>query len=262
MTSIFGIALALYLRSNLSATLTLIIFSMMVWLAVCAVGVYSQIYRYLKNSDPVQRQQAKWVAAGLVAVLVGMLTNASLILFANNTDDLTRLFVNMLRAFLVNVWLAFLPISLAISILRYRLWDIDLIIRRTLQYSLLTGLLSLVYFSGVALLQAVLGVFGGQFSAVVIVLTTLAIYILFNPLRRRVQEFIDRRFYRQKYNAEQALAEFAAAARSETDLEKISQSLLDTVQTTLQPAAVSVWMKPTLKAVKVNEVTQNGGFAR
>jgi hypothetical protein len=141
--------------------------------------------------------------------------------------------------------IAALPFTLTIAILRYRLFEIDLIIRRTLQYSLLTALLSLVYFGGVALLQALLSVVGGQRSSpVVIVLTTLAIAALFNPLRRRLQDFIDRRFYRQKYNAERALADFAAAARSETDLAQLSIQLTHTIQETLQPYEVMLWLCP------------------
>jgi hypothetical protein len=136
------------------------------------------------------------------------------------------------------------PAAIATAILRYRLYDIELIIRRTLQYSLLTGLLSLVYFGGVALLQSLLSAFGGQSSAVVIVVTTLAIAALFHPLRRRVQGFIDQRFYRQKYNAEKALADFATAARSETNLAQLSDYLTSTVQETLQPDQVSLWLQP------------------
>jgi hypothetical protein len=135
-------------------------------------------------------------------------------------------------------------LSLAIAITRYRLFDIDVIIRKTLVYSLLTGLLSLAYFGGVALLQALLAAVGGQLSAAVIVVTTLAIAALFNPLHRRIQDFIDRRFYRQKYDTEKALAQFTAAARSETDLDQLSNHLTNTVRQTLQPEQVSLWLKP------------------
>jgi O-antigen/teichoic acid export membrane protein len=145
-----------------------------------------------------------------------------------------------------------LGFGFAIAILRYRLFDIDVIIRRTLQYSLLTGLLSLIYFGGVALLQGILTADRGKLlangdqpsSAVVIVVTTLVIAALFNPLRRWLQGFIDRRFYRSKYDAEKALAEFAAVARSGNDLAQLSERLTTTVQETLQPQQISLWLKP------------------
>ena len=133
-------------------------------------------------------------------------------------------------------------ITMGIAIWRYQLFDIDLIIRRTLQYALLTGLLSLIYFSVVALLQALISALGGQPSAVMIVITTLLIAALFNPLRLRIQAFIDRRFYRRKYDAEKALAEFTASARSETDLEHLSEQLIRTVQETIQPDKADLWL--------------------
>jgi hypothetical protein len=122
---------------------------------------------------------------------------------------------------------------------------IDFIIRKTLLYSLLTGALSIVYFSGVAILQAALDMAGEHPSPAVIVLITLSLAVLFNPLRRRIQDFIDRRFYRQKYNAEKALGEFAAAARSETDLAHLSNHLTKTVRQALQPEHLTLWLKAT-----------------
>jgi hypothetical protein len=136
-----------------------------------------------------------------------------------------------------------IPAAIAIAILRYRLYDIDLIIRRTLVYSLLTGLLSLVYFGGVALSQNFLTGDRGQLPPFVIVLTTLAIATLFNPLRRRMQETIDRRFYRQKYDAEKALGEFSTSVRSSTDLIQLSNNLVSVVSNTLQPDSINLWLK-------------------
>lgn len=196
-----------------------------------SASVLSLFVRY-RSASTVERQQIKWLlfAGGIfVSFYAGTY-------FFTNTSD-TNGWENLL--FVLSVLT--LPTAIAISILRYRLYDIDLIIRRTLQYVLLSGLLSLVYFGGVALLQAMVG---GQSSPLIIVLTTLTIAALFNPLRRRVQDFIDRRFYRQRYDTEKALAEFAAAARSETDLAQLSFHLTTVVQETLQPAEVNLWLMP------------------
>jgi hypothetical protein len=140
------------------------------------------------------------------------------------------------------------PLIIGVAVLRYHLWDIDIIIRKTLVYGALTAALALVFFGGVALLQQILGRISGiENSPVAVVLSTLLIAALFSPLRRRIQDFIDRRFYRRQYDAERALAEFAATARSETDSEKLTNSMLEIVQATLQPERALVWMRPDRK---------------
>ena len=124
------------------------------------------------------------------------------------------------------------------------IWDIDVIIRKTLVYGVLTALLALVYFGGVVLLQRLVGTLtGAAQSPLAVVVSTLAIFILFAPLRGRIQDGIDRRFFRKKYDSQQVLAQFAQTARDETDLDALTTELARVVQETLQPEGVSVWLK-------------------
>jgi len=136
-----------------------------------------------------------------------------------------------------------LPLALAIAILRYRLFDIDIIIRRTLLYSALTALLAGIYFGSVVVLQnAFTALTGAARSELVTVLSTLAIAALFVPLRARLQAFIDRRFFRRKYDAAQTLAEFSATLRDEVELSRLSERLEAVVQQSMEPASVDLWL--------------------
>ena len=128
--------------------------------------------------------------------------------------------------------------------LRYRLYDIDRIINRTLVYGLLTASLALLYVVGVIALQYIFGVFAEGSSQLAVVASTLLIAALFNPLRHRIQNTIDRRFYRKKYDARETLEAFSARLRDETDLEKLNAELLSVVVTTMQPEHASLWLKP------------------
>jgi hypothetical protein len=211
------------------------------------IGVANQFYRYRRVSTPFQRQQTKWVIFALLVVFITLMTIAIPVVAGGPVNPaspvaLLLLFMAGSTAFILGL----IPLSIALAILRYRLWDIDVIIRRTLVYSILTAALALVYFGSVALLEGVLRTFTGQAgqSPFAMVLSTLAIAALFNPLRKRIQVAIDRRFYRHKYDAERTLQAFAATMRDEVDLEQLSDHLVAAVQETMKPESVSLWLKP------------------
>jgi len=208
-------------------------------------GLISQVYRYRRVSTPEERQQTKWVVFALGIFLVALISSqAKFPTFAEGSSGRfwNEFLSNGVLSYLIP---ALIPLSIGISILRYRLYEIDVIIRKTLVYAALTATLALVFFGGVALLQQVVGrLTGTGDSPVVIVISTLLIAALFTPLRRRIQDFIDRRFYRKKYNAEQALADFAASARNETDLEALTGKLVEVVSQTMQPEQVNIWVRP------------------
>jgi hypothetical protein len=205
------------------------------FLVFIVLSVVSLVVRY-RRAGAVEREQMRWLlfAAALFAgvYLIG--------LFTNSLGGPINAFVVVLR----NQSMTLLPIAIAVAILRYRLYDIDLIIRKTLQYAALSALLALVYFGMVVLLQTLFGAALAD-SPLLIVLSTLLIAALFAPLRQRVQATIDRRFYRQKYDAQQVLAQFAVVARDETEMEALTAELIRVVQETMQPETVSVWLKET-----------------
>ena len=209
-------------------------------------GLFSQVYRYRYASGPIERQQTKWVALAIV-VLVGFLTLGLLSIYFPAWTDIHSPFA--IGAFAYNL-LSYplslaVPLTIGVAMLRYRLWDIDIIIRRTLQYSLVTGVLALVFFGGVTIFQAIFSSITGEQSNLAIALSTLAIAALFNPLRKRVQAFIDKRFFRQGYNALKTLESFAAYARNEVELSRLSAELVRAASDTLKPDKVSLWIKKT-----------------
>ena len=205
--------------------------------------IYSQIYRYRRVSTPAQRQQTKWVIFG-VAVAIAVIIVILAITFLLPSSS-TSPFVEFLVTFII--WpaaLLLIPLSIGFSILRYRLYDIDLLINRTLVYGTLTVLLALLYVGLIFALQALLGsIIKQSNNDVAIVVSTLAIAALFQPLRRRIQSLIDRRFYRSKYDAAQTLAAFNATLRNEVDLTQMSEHLLVVIQETMQPAHLSLWLR-------------------
>jgi hypothetical protein len=208
--------------------------------------VFAQLYRYLRVSEPIERLQTKWVVFGSTVALALALTPS---VFTDVFPTLLRpgvshVLYTLTEATVGNLSLLLIPLSIGIAILRYHLWDIDLLINRTLVYGALTGILVLVYLGGVVALQALFRYLIGQNSALAVVASTLVIAALFNPLRRRIQSFIDRRFYRRKYDARKTLEAFSAQLRDETDLNALSDDLVGVVRETMQPAHVSLWLRP------------------
>ena len=200
-----------------------------------------QVYRYVRVYDSVQRQQTKWFVFG-TSIVVSLFLIYGLLGTVAPTSPWNQLFTG---PFWLLVW-AILLLCVAIPILRYRLWDIDVIINRTLVYGSLTALLALVYVSLVIGLGSLVRLFTGQISQspVVIVASTLVIAALFQPLRHRLQRFIDRRFYRRKYDAAKTLEAFSATLRNEVELSQLREHLVAVVQETMQPAHVSLWLRP------------------
>lgn len=201
------------------------------------IGIGSQIYRYFRVSTALQRQQTKWV---LVAFLLQTFILTNNFLPQGSEYPLLERLSAVFSLHLEILLPALIPLAFLIAMLRYHLFDIDLIVRRTLVYGTLIGLLSLLFLVLVTALQSLFVLVSRQQSALSIVLSTLAIAALFNPLRLRIKAAIDRRFYRRVYDAEQAIASFSARMRDETDLQVLSNLLLKTVTQTMQPDSLSL----------------------
>jgi hypothetical protein len=208
--------------------------ALMLLVVLCVVSLVMRFRR----AGGVEKHQIKWL---LYACCLFALLYLPLVVTQGNWEGVWA----QIGDLLLNVGVIGFPIAIGIAILRYRLYDIDIIIRRTLVYGALTVLLALVYFGSVVLLQQLFRVATGQSSEIAIIISTLAIAALFVPLRRRVQEAFDRRFYRRRYDAAKVLAAFGAAARDEVELEKLTDRLLAVVEETMQPAQVSLWMRKT-----------------
>ena len=208
-----------------------------------AILVVVQLYRYRRVSSPRERQQTKWVVFGFaVPITVWVLVAVPYLMFPVLASPGSL----YLPAFVVvqDFTLLFFPLSFGFAMLRSRLWDIDVLINRTLVYGTLTASLALVYVGLVIGLQALLRGLIRQDTSVAIVISTLAIWALSQPLRQRIQRLIDRRFYRRKYDAAKIIEAFSATLRQEVDLDQLREQLVVVVQETMQPAHVSLWVRP------------------
>ena len=242
----YVILVTLFLEDAPYASLTAVF--TLAWIGFSA---YSLPYRYFKVASPTERQQIKWVVLGFIATFCTSLYYVTIInLYPVQEPSEGRIVAMLINMPLYAGGYGFFAFSFLFAITRYRLWDTDLIIRRTLQYSLLSGVLGLTYLGLITILQGIFRSLSGQQSEISIVISTLVIAALFFPLRNRVQEFIDKRFYRNKYDAQKVLAEFAATCRDETDLDKLTARLVEVIDETLQPERVSVWLKPSSHDLK------------
>jgi hypothetical protein len=216
-------------------------------LPLCVLAsALSLVLRFVRSGGE-EREQIKWLA--FAALISGLASSSvvipSIILSNDAGGGADPLWQNLLEdAEMLSF--AGIPVAIGFAVLKYRLYDIDLIINRTLVYGALTTALALVYFGGVATIQAIFRVLTGQEEQgqFAIVVSTLVIAALFNPLRRRIQAFIDRRFYRRKYDARKTLETFSAKLRDETDLDALSEDLATVVRETMQPTHVSLWLRP------------------
>jgi hypothetical protein len=195
-----------------------------------AAAVVSLFVRRRRASQT-ERQQLKWFAYGAAMFALAILSYA--LPWPERISEVLELATGV-----------FIPVAIGIAVLRYGLYEIDLLINRTLVYGSLTATLVALYFGGIVLLQRVFVVLTGEESTLAVVASTLVIAALFNPLRHRIQSFIDRRFYRRKYDAAKTLATFNARLRDETDLGTLSDDLVGVVRETMQPAHVSLWLRP------------------
>jgi hypothetical protein len=215
-------------------------------LSLLGVGIGAQIYRYRRVSGPVQRQQTKWVVFGTVSSVLGLIGLQLLLSSSRTLAQYGSPYTFVLLAG-IHGFLLLIPLSIGVAILRNRLWDIDIIINRTLVYGTLTATLGLVYYLGVILLQAPLSGVIDQSSQLAVTASTLAVVALFVPLRRKIQKFIDKRFYRTKYDARKTLEAFGARVRDEADLQKLSEALVEVVDETMKPSHISLWLRPPSK---------------
>ena len=205
--------------------------------ALIVVGALSMVAR-MRQAGSIERQQIKWFAYATTVSIGGVILKNTIFPALGGT------WVWWVGLVFTTIGLAGSPVAMGIAILRYRLYEIDLLINRTLVYVSLTAVLALVYVGSVVALQYVFRTLTGGESQLAVVASTLAIATLFIPLRRRIQSFIDHRFYRRKYDAAKTLEAFSARLRNETDLDALNAELVGVVRETIQPAHVSLWLRP------------------
>jgi hypothetical protein len=223
----------------------LLLFYLVSLVAVATLALV-QLYRYRRVSSPLQRQQTKWVVFGLAVPCSVLVGGYGLTIFPALGDPSAPAGASyqLALAAIIACTLLLIPLSFGFAMLRSRLWDVDVLINRTLVYGALTLSLTGVYVGLVIGLSALLRGLIRQDNSVAIIISTLVIYALIGPLRSRIQRLIDRRFYRRKYDATKTVAAFSATLGRQVDLDQLREQLLAVVQETMQPANVSLWLRP------------------
>jgi hypothetical protein len=230
-----------FLQSNFADNL----FTVVSFLTILTCTAGAQIFRYRRVSTPIERQQTKWVllgvATGFFAVFI---ITAAAAIFPDLASR--NILLYLIAAALLILAHLLIPLAVGVALLRYRLWDVDALVGRVLTYGLLTGLLGAVYVGMILVFQGVVGRFThqGPDNPLVLVISTLAIAALVQPVRRWLQQSIDRRFYRAKHDTVKTLATFSATLRQQTDLEHVRAQLLAVVDETMRPTHVSLWLRP------------------
>lgn len=209
-------------------------------LVVFLPAMFVMLYRYKKVFTSIQRQQTRWVVFGIIVTWSGELILTFLRVLVPIFQQNALFFV--LLNIVTLLWTTILPISILIAILRSHLWDIDLIIRRTLVYTSLTAILALFYFGSILVFQGIIQRLTGEQSPIVTITITLVIAALVTPLRQIIQNYIDRVFYRRRYNAELILEEFSLSLRSEVNLDQLTNQLISLIRNTMQPEFISLWL--------------------
>jgi len=221
------------------------IFRIVWYVGWMGIGAYAQVYRYRRVSNLIQRQQTKWVVFGFLGLVLLLLAVVLIPVVRPALLETTAagMLYRLGSVTFILLGLLLIPTSIGIASLRYRLFEIDVLINRTLMYGALILTLALVYWSSVVLLQQLFRLVVGQPNDLAIVASTLAIAALFQPLRAHIRRSIDRRFYRRKYDAAKTLQAFSLTLRDEVDLNRLCDDLMTVVEQTVQPSQVLLWLR-------------------
>jgi hypothetical protein len=211
-------------------------------LVAAMIGSAASVVVRYRRSHGVERQQIKWLAAAGAVIVTGIALTAvpSLAFASDGPEPWWQTVMDNVVAFSY----ALIPLSIGVAVVRYRLYEIDVIIRKTLVYAILAGVLALVYLGGISSVSLILRAVTGQSGAVAVTLSTLVVAVTFQPLRTRIQRGVDRRFYRRKYDGARTLREFNSRLRQEVDLDALTAEVLDVVTETVQPSHASMWLRP------------------